>query len=123
MNALYQKYKPYYRDSLRLAIPVVISQIGHTLVQTADSIIVGHFAGTISLAAVALVNSIFVIGLVIGLGVSYGITPLIAQSNGRGDHIECGRLLSNSLLINSIGGVILFLFISFGTMLMVDHLR
>jgi len=122
MKAIYQKYKPYYGESLRLAIPVVISQLGHTLVQTADSIIIGHFAGTISLAAVSLVNSIFVIGLVIGLGVSYGITPLIAQSNGRNDHRECGRLLSNSLLINSIGGVILFLFISFGTMLMVDHL-
>ncbi len=52
MKALYQKYKPYYGDSLRLAIPVVISQIGHTFVQTADSIIIGHFVGTIALAAV-----------------------------------------------------------------------
>ncbi|MFB9844440.1 MATE family efflux transporter [Mucilaginibacter ginsenosidivorans] len=122
MKSLYQKYKPYYGQSLILAVPVVFSQVGHTLVQTADSIIIGHFAGTISLAAVSLVNSIFVIGLVIGLGVSYGITPLIAQSNGRNDHNECGRLLSNSLLINSITGVVLFLFISFGTMQIIGHL-
>jgi MATE family multidrug resistance protein len=122
MNALYQKYKPYYRDSLRLAIPVVISQIGHTLVQTADSIIVGHFAGTISLAAVALVNSIFVMAMVIGLGISYGITPLIAQHNGRHEHDECGQLLSNSLLINSITGIILFVLISFGAMQLIGHL-
>lgn len=122
MKSLYQKYKPYYGESLLLAFPVVISQVGYTLVQTADSIIIGHFAGTISLAAVSLVNSIFVIGLVIGLGVSYGITPLIAQSNGRNDRKECGFLLSNSLLINGITGIILFLFISFGTMPMIDHL-
>jgi len=122
MKALYQKYKPYYNESLRLAIPVVISQMGHTFVQTADSIIVGHFAGTISLAAVSLVNSIFVIGLVIGLGVSYGITPLIAQHNGRKEYSECGRLLSNGLLINSITGVILFGVISFGSMLFIDHI-
>jgi multidrug resistance protein, MATE family len=122
MKALYQKYKPYYKESLWLAIPVVISQLGHTLVQTADSIIVGHFAGTISLAAVALVNSIFVIALVIGLGISYGITPLIAQHNGRNEHNECGQLLSNSLLINSITGVVLFLLISFGAMQVIGHL-
>src|ERR1700761_1202522 len=122
MKAFFQKYKPYYKDSLHLAIPVVISQIGHTLTQTADSIIVGHFAGTISLAAVALVNSIFVMGLVIGLGISYGITPLIAQHNGRGEHDECGRLLSNSLLINSIAGIVLFILISFGAMHLIGHL-
>lgn len=122
MKALYNKYKPYYGESLLLAYPVVVSQIGHTFVQTADSIIIGHFAGTISLAAVSLVNSIFVIGLVLGLGISYGITPLIAQHNGRNEHSECGRLLSNSLLINSIAGIFLFVFISFGSMLFIDHI-
>ena len=122
MKRLYQKYKPYYGESLRLAIPVVFSQVGHTLVQTADSIIVGHFAGTISLAAVSLVNSIFVLGLVIGLGVSYGITPLIAQNNGRRDYKECGNLLSNALLINSITGIALFALISIGMMHVIGHL-
>ena len=122
MKVFYQKYKPYYRDSLRLAIPVVISQIGHTLVQTSDSIIVGHFAGTIPLAAVALVNSIFVMAMVIGLGLSYGITPLIAQHNGRHEHEECGQLLSNSLLINTIAGILLFILISFGAMHLIGHL-
>ncbi|HTD40735.1 MAG TPA: MATE family efflux transporter [Mucilaginibacter sp.] len=122
MKALYQKYKPYYRDSLHLAIPVVISQLGHPLVQTADSIIVGHFAGTIPLAAVSLVNSIFGMAMVVGLGISYGITPLIAQHNGRHEHEECGQLLSNSLLINTIAGILLFIAISFGAMLLIGHL-
>ena len=122
MKKLYQKYKPFYIESLLLALPVVFSQVGHTLVQTADSIIVGHFSGTISLAAVSLVNSIFVLGLVIGLGISYGITPLIAQFNGRKDYAECGRLLSNALLINGITGILLFLLISIGTMQLIGHL-
>ncbi len=122
MRKLYRKYRPYYLDSLSLAIPVVISQIGHTLVQTADSIIVGHFAGTIPLAAVALVNSLFVMAMVIGMGLSYGITPLIAQHNGRLEYRECGRLLSNSLLINSVSGILLFVTISFGAMQLIGHL-
>src|SRR6202035_4096977 len=100
MKSIYHKYKGHYRDNLILAIPVVFSQLGHTLVQTVDTIIVGHFAGTIPLAAVSLANSVFIIMLVIGLGISYGITPLIAQLNGKENFAECGRLLSNSLFIN-----------------------
>ena len=122
MKTIYQKYKPYYRENLQLAIPVVISQIGYTLVQTVDSIIVGHFAGTISLAAVALVNSVFNVIMVIGLGISYGLTPLIAQYNGRDEHDECGQLLSNSLLINILSSLILFMVIYFGSVAAIGHL-
>jgi MATE family multidrug resistance protein len=122
MNFIYHKYKAHYRDNLNLAIPVVISQLGHTLVQTSDTIIVGHFAGTVSLAAVSLANSIFIITLVIGIGISYGITPLIAQHNGRNNYAECGQLLSNSLFINIITGVVLFTLTFFGSQLLLDHL-
>ncbi len=122
MASFYCSYKSYYKTNLQLAIPVVISQLGHTLVQTADSIIVGHFAGTIALAAVALVNSVFIITMMIGIGLSYGITPLIAQLNGRDQHAECGQLLMNSLLINIISGVVLFIAVYFGSMYLISHL-
>lgn len=117
-----RSYKPYYLSSLALAGPVVISQLGHTLVQTADSIIVGHFAGTIPLAAVSLVHSVFMIVMVIGLGIAYGLTPLIAQENGKKNYEECGRLLSSSLLINIVSGIILFCIVYFGSMVVIDHL-
>src|SRR5579863_7270628 len=119
---LYHEYKHHYRANLNLAIPVVISQLGHTLVQTSDIIIVGHFAGTVSLAAVSLANSIFIIMLIIGIGISYGITPLIAQHNGRSNYAECGRLLSNSLFINVLTGIILFTATFLGSRLLLDHL-
>jgi MATE family multidrug resistance protein len=122
MLTLFHKYKSHYRDNLGLAIPVVISQLGHTLVQTSDTIIVGHFAGTVSLAAVSLATSIFVIMLIIGIGISYGITPLIAQHNGRNNFAECGRLLSNSLFINVITGIVLFIITLFGSVFLLDHL-
>ena len=122
MRSFYNKYQPYYRDNLKLAIPVVISQLGHTLVQTADTIIVGHFAGTVSLAAVSLASSIFVVPLVIGIGISYGSTPLIAQHNGRKEFAECGQLLSNSLFINIVTGIALFALVSLGSAFFLDHL-
>ena len=122
MKQLYKKYKPFYQSNLHLAIPVVISQLGHTLVHTADSVIIGHFVGTVSLAAVSLVNSIFTIVLVIGIGISYGLTPLIAQKNGKKQYSECGRLLANSLLINAISGILLYLLVYFGSLSVIDHL-
>lgn len=122
MKEKLKTYKPYYLSSLALAGPVVISQLGHTLVQTADSIIVGQFAGTIPLAAVSLVHSVFMIIMVMGLGIAYGITPLIAQENGRKNYLECGHLLSNSLWINIVSGILLFCMVYFGSMVVIDHL-
>lgn len=106
-----------------MAIPVVISQLGHTLVQTADTIIVGHFVGTIALAAVSLANSVFIILMMIGIGVSYGLTPLIAQQNGHNNYPECGQLLSNSLFINLLTGIVLFGVTFFGSIYFLDHLN
>jgi len=121
-SKIYEKYKPYYKENLHLALPIVGSQLGHTLVHMADSIIVGHFTDTVQLAAVSLVNSIFMLILVIGLGISYGITPLIAQENGRNNYNECGKLLSTSLIINICVGIILYILVHFGVLLIIDHL-
>lgn len=123
LKPIYNKYKPFYKENLALAIPVVISQLGHTLVHTADSVIVGQFAGTIPLAAVSLVNSIFMVVMVIGIGISYGLTPLIAQENGRNNTTECSRLLSNSLMLNVIFGFLLYGLIYFGSVFAMDHLN
>ncbi len=120
---MFSTYKPHYKSNLLLAIPVVISQLGHTLVHMADSVIVGHFAGTTSLAAVSLVNSIFTVMMVIGIGISYGLTPLIAQENGKRNYRECGKLLANSLFINTLTGICLFVIIYFGLLLSIDHLK
>lgn len=122
LQRLYTKYKPYYKENLILAGPIVVSQIGHMAVHIADSIIVGQFAGTAQLAAVSLVNSLFMLTLVLGMGISYGLTPLIAQENGRKNYDECGKLLSNSLIINIITGAFLYAVLHFGTLSVIDHL-
>jgi MATE family multidrug resistance protein len=122
LQSFFTRYKPYYSDNLRLAMPIVVSQLGHTLVHLADSVIVGHFAGTIQLAAVSLVNSLFMLVLVLGMGIAYGLTPLIAKENGGKNYGECGKLLSNSLIINIIVGLILYIGVNFGTLMIIDHI-
>ncbi len=119
----YQKYLPYYKSSLKLAIPVMISQLGHTLVSFSDSIIVGQFAGTTSLAAVSLGIGIFMLFMIIGIGISYGLTPLVSQANGSMNFYQCGRLLAHSLIVNCITGLLLFLMIYLGSEYILDHLK
>lgn len=118
----FEKYKSYYKDNLVLAVPIVLSQLGHTLVQMADGMIVGHFAGTVQLAAVSLVNSLFMLILVLGLGISYGLTPLIAQANGSKNKTECGKLLSSSLLINFITSIVLYALVLLVYYKVIDHI-
>ncbi|WP_324288423.1 MATE family efflux transporter [Pedobacter sp. SL55] len=118
----FAKYKSYYKDNLILALPIVLSQLGHTLVHMADGMIVGHFAGTVQLAAVSLVNSLFMLILVLGLGISYGLTPLIAQANGSKNKEECGRLLSNSILINFVASIVLYALVLLVYYKVIDHL-
>src|SRR5690606_17546056 len=122
LHHYYKQNKHFYWNAFALAGPIIIAQLGHTLVQTADTVVVGKFAGTIPLAAVSLVHSVFIVVMVIGLGVSYGLTPLIAQANGKGDMETCGKLLSSSLWLNIATAVMLFGLIGFGSMYAMGHL-
>lgn len=119
---IFNKYKPFYKENLILAGPIMVSQLGHMAVHFADSAIVGQFAGKVQLAAVSLVNSLFTIVMIVGIGISYGLTPLIAKQNGSKNYDECGRLLANSLIINIATGLFLYCFLHFGTLVMIDHL-
>lgn len=49
-------YKEQYRANLRLAFPVVLTQVGQILTQVADNLMVGRYGGEDStpLAAVSL---------------------------------------------------------------------
>lgn len=123
MKQYFSKYQSHYRANLKLAIPVVISQLGQILIQTSDSIIVGHFAGTVPLAAVALGTSMFIFIMVVGMGISYGLTPLIAQENAKSNYSDCGKLLINSFVINIISAVLLFVLVRIGLIPLLSHMK
>lgn len=116
-----KKHKTYYISALALAGPLIIAQLGHTLVQTSDTMIIGHFLGKISLAASSLAHSVFMMVLVFGLGIAYGLTPLIAQASGKNDKNEIAKLLSNSLWVNIFVSILLFFGVYYGSMYGMQH--
>lgn len=101
-------YKKNYRKTFFLAYPVMLSQLGHIMVGVVDTAMVGQI-GTIPQAAVALANSLYVLVLVFGLGISYGITPLVAAADSSKNYSENAALLKHGIIINTAMGVLLFL--------------
>ncbi|MBC6605312.1 MATE family efflux transporter [Hymenobacter sp. BT188] len=96
--------RPHIKPMLLLAYPVILSQLGHVLVNVVDSVIVGQ-TGKVALAAVSLSVSVSTVVMVLGLGLSMGITPLVAAADGKRDMPLLGRLLVNGVLLSTLAGV------------------
>ncbi|WP_375419528.1 MATE family efflux transporter [uncultured Hymenobacter sp.] len=98
--------RPHLRPTLLLAYPVVLSQLGHVLVNVCDSAMVGQ-TGKVPLAAVTVGVGVTTVLLVLGLGISMGAVPRVAAANGRGDHPALGRLLVGTVWLNALVGLAL----------------
>ena len=72
------KLSQHIKENLNLSFPIMISQLGHITVGVADSLMIGNVSIP-QLAAVSLSTSIFGFILLFCIGLSYGITPLIAS--------------------------------------------
>lgn len=89
-----------------LAIPLVLSQIGQVFVTLADNAMVGH-AGKEYLAASSFANSVFTMILMFGMGITFGLTPLVGKSFGRKEFGQLQKLFHNSIFLNLSLSVIL----------------
>lgn len=76
-----KEYIPYYRRNLKVALPVMLTQVGATLVGIIDMMMVGHYATT-DFAAVSFSNAIFFTVMVFAMGALMGITPLVGKQVG-----------------------------------------
>lgn len=99
-------WRQHFRENFSVAYPVVISQLGHIAVNVADSVIVGRL-GERPLAGVALATSVFVVVLVAGLGISMGLTPLVAAAAARKRSHRLALLLGSGLAVCGVAGVVL----------------
>jgi len=89
-----------------------MGSLGHLLVGLIDDIMVGRL-GAVELAATSLGNSIFFITLSVGLGFSFAITPLIAESDGEGDKEKGRSIFQHGVILTSIIGLVMFIALLF----------
>lgn len=94
---------------LRLAIPSILANITIPLVGIVDTAIVGHIANATYIGGIAIGTMLFDL-LYWNFGfLRVGTSGMTAQAYGRGDGVECARLLTQSVSIALIGAVVLWL--------------
>lgn len=102
--------RQHFKPNFLLAYPVMLSMLGQVMTGVADSVMVG-WTGALPLAASSLANVFYNIPLFFGVGVSYAITPLVAQAEGGNDTSKIIAVLKNGSLINLLTGFALVMFI------------
>lgn len=99
--------------TFRLAYPVIIGQLGIIMMGVVDSIMVGQL-GPVPLAAASLGNSLIFIILIIGIGSSIVVSPLVAILVGGNRFSECGTYFRQSLVVNIALSLVMIIIILLG---------
>ncbi|TDE29884.1 MATE family efflux transporter [Flavobacterium ranwuense] len=102
------QYFKEFSYNIKLAYPVVLGMLGHTLIGIVDNFMVGKLGST-ELAAVSLGNSFIFIALSLGIGFSTAITPLVAEADAENDDQKIRSTFHHGLLLCTVLGVALFI--------------
>jgi multidrug resistance protein, MATE family len=73
---------------LRLAVPVVLSELAWMMMAVVDTIMVGRLSPE-AIGAVGLSSSLYYIPALFGAGLLLGLDTLVSQAYGRGNDAEC----------------------------------
>ena len=95
------------RRLFKLALPVMITQVGQVSVQLFDNIMVGKLLGADALASVSLANGVFFSVFVLALGFSLAIPPLVSEAHSQNDHKTINRVFRHGFVVNMLIGLAL----------------
>jgi MATE family multidrug resistance protein len=105
---------------LKLASPIVLSELGWMTMGVVDLIMVGKL-GPAAIGAVGLGNAIYYGPSLFGIGLLLGLDTLIAQAWGRRDFDECHRWLAQGVYLAVTATIPLMLLVMVGTLLFTGH--
>ena len=103
----FSQYTKEFSYNIKLAYPVILGMLGHTLIGIVDNLMVGNLGST-ELAAVSLGNSFIFIGMSLGIGFSTAITPIIAEADAEQDPAKIRSTFHHGVFLCTILGLGLF---------------
>ena len=101
---------PLMSNIISFAIPIIITNILQMLYNAADMVVVGRFAGSISLAAVGASSPLINLTLNLFIGFSAGINSILARYIGARDEEKASQTVHTSYALALSCGVILAIF-------------
>src|ERR1700735_1018242 len=89
------------RPMRRLAIPLVLAELGWTTMAIVDTMMVGRQANSaVAIGAVSLGSILFNAAAIFGTGLMLGLDTLVSHSYGAGDVEDCHRSLVNGVYLS-----------------------
>jgi MATE family multidrug resistance protein len=85
---------------LRLALPVVLAELGWMSMGIVDTIMVAPL-GPSAIAAAGIGTGIHMAFAVFGMGLLLGLDTLVSQAHGAGDHRDCHRWLVHGVVMGA----------------------
>lgn len=101
-------YPKEYKALVKLGIPITIGQMGLTLQNLADNVMVGRHA-TEELAAAGFINNMFILALLLTMGYSLGAISQIGAMYARGEKARCVEVLKCSIVTDLLQGLLICL--------------
>jgi multidrug resistance protein, MATE family len=110
---------PEFRPTIRLALPLVIAEVGWMTMGIVDTIMVGRLPNSaVAIGATGLGQSLYHSVAIFGGGLLLGMDTLVSHAYGREDHRDARQWLVNGLCIAFLLSPILMLGVSLWPTLM-----
>ncbi len=87
-----------FAETLRLAVPMMLTQLGQIAMMTTDLAFIGRL-GDPAVAAAALAGTVYFVSFTFGMGLMSAVAPLTAQAFGAGDARRIRRSLRAGLWV------------------------
>jgi len=96
-----QPYLAEVRPTLRLALPLVLAELGWMSMAIVDTMMVGRLPNSaIAMGAVSLGSALFIVLALFGEGLLLGLDTLVSQAFGAGRREDCHRSLINGVYLS-----------------------
>ncbi len=116
---------PFFKKIVLFSVPLVFTGLLQLVYNTADTVIVGRFAGKQALAAVGSTGALVALILNVFMGLAMGAGVVTARSIGAGDTAKIKRYTHTAMTLSVISGIavgIIGYFIS-GLLLQLMHIE
>ena len=85
-----QTFRREFPPTVRLALPLVLAELGWMSMAIVDTVMVGHLPDSATaMAAVSLGSNIFIVLALFGAGLLMGLDTLVSQAFGAGQREDC----------------------------------
>ena len=101
MRAGQQTYLAEVRPTVRLALPLVLAELGWMSMAIVDTMMVGRLPNSaVAMGAVSLGSAVFMVLALFGEGLLLGLDTLVSQAFGAGKREDCHRSLVNGVYLS-----------------------